>query len=265
MKLSVITINLNNASGLEATINSVVSQSFRDFEFIVVDGNSSDDSLGIISKHRSNISKVITGQDTGIYNAMNKGLSIAAGDYSLFLNSGDCLNGEKVLEEVFSYHHDSDLVTGTVILKGSDKEDVFEIPDPEQLTFRYFLKSTIPHPGTFIKRELLKSEGGYSENFRICSDFDFFVKVLFKRNATLKKISTVVSVFDYSGLSSKTGSAELIKSERESILSEHFSRFLPDYYGLAKLEEDYIDLRVRYDNNYFVRAAEYLKRIKKSF
>ena len=103
MKISIITINLNNVSGLENTLSSVRAQTFRDFEQIVVDGGSSDGSVDVIRANSDWIAQWISEPDSGIYNAMNKGVRMASGDYLLFLNSGDCLASPKVLENVFQH------------------------------------------------------------------------------------------------------------------------------------------------------------------
>ncbi|MDR2910496.1 MAG: glycosyltransferase [Bacteroidales bacterium] len=99
MKLSIITINLNNVAGLQKTIESVVKQTFTDYEYIVIDGGSTDGSADIIKQHANKITYWVSEPDKGIYNAMNKGIRVAKGEYCLFLNSGDWLinsNGNKL-------------------------------------------------------------------------------------------------------------------------------------------------------------------------
>lgn len=100
MKISVITVNYNNKKGLEATINSVISQKYLDFEFIIVDGNSNDGSKDIIYKKRNYITKWISEPDSGIYNAMNKGVKMSTGDYLIFMNSGDEFYDTQVLDKI---------------------------------------------------------------------------------------------------------------------------------------------------------------------
>lgn len=100
MKFSIITINLNNKIGLEKTIKSVISQTFKDYEFIIIDGNSTDGSKEVIEKYRSFISYSISEPDGGIYEAMNKGTSVSNGDYCNFLNSGDCYHDSTVLDHL---------------------------------------------------------------------------------------------------------------------------------------------------------------------
>ena len=98
MKYSIITVNYNDAQGLEDTIKSVVSQTYNDYEFIIIDGGSTDDSKYIIEENQSQIDYWVSEPDKGIFNAMNKGILASKGDYLIFMNSGDCFYNEKVLD-----------------------------------------------------------------------------------------------------------------------------------------------------------------------
>ena len=104
MKLSIITINFNDAKGLEKTIQSVINQTYKDFEYIVVDGASTDGSVDVIKKYSNKLTHWVSEPDTGIYNAMNKGTRMASGEYCLYLNSGDFLADNDVLEKAFNYN-----------------------------------------------------------------------------------------------------------------------------------------------------------------
>src|SRR4051812_11860469 len=99
-KISIITINYNDKEGLRSTIDSVITQSFRDFEFLVIDGNSSDGGKEVLEEYKSHIDYCVSEPDTGVYNAMNKGIRAATGDYLLFLNSGDVLYNNDILARV---------------------------------------------------------------------------------------------------------------------------------------------------------------------
>ena len=114
-KLSVITINFNNAIGLEKTIKSVIEQKFTDFEFVIIDGDSSDGSKEIIKKYSNKISYWVSEKDKGIYNAQNKGIERAIGEYCLFLNSGDYLVDTTVFQTVFSEKRTQDIIYGDMI------------------------------------------------------------------------------------------------------------------------------------------------------
>lgn len=112
---SIITVNKNNARGLEKTIKSVIDQTFNKYEFIIIDGNSDDNSVEIIKKYEDKISYWISENDSGKYNAMNKGIKVAEGDYCLFLNSGDYLYNNGILEEIYNCKYQEEIISGDVI------------------------------------------------------------------------------------------------------------------------------------------------------
>ena len=116
-KLSIITVNKNNAEGLRKTIESVVCQTFKDFEYIVIDGASTDESVAVIETYLANVTYWVSKPDRGIYEAINKGIKVAVGEYCLFLNSGDYLSSDSILEKAFSYGFFEDIVYGDVIFE----------------------------------------------------------------------------------------------------------------------------------------------------
>ena len=176
-QLSIITINYNNALGLEKTMQSVNNQTWNAFEHIIVDGNSTDDSLEVIKSFNYNNLKYISEPDLGIYNAMNKGIEKATGKYLLFLNSGDLLENEKTLENVHHYFEsDCSILAGNIIFEEDAKSRLRE--HPEVITFSYLVGNAISHPSTFINGDLFSKYGNYDESFKVVSDWAFFVKVL---------------------------------------------------------------------------------------
>ena len=122
MKLSIITINLNNKNGLSETISSVIAQTFTDYEYIIIDGQSTDGSLEVIKQNANHINQWISENDHGIYNAMNKGLNLAKGEYCLFLNSGDSLYDSDVLQVLFSQSFTEDIISGGIELYSHTKK-----------------------------------------------------------------------------------------------------------------------------------------------
>ena len=134
MKYSIITVNLNNARGLEDTIQSVVNQTCRDYEFLIIDGGSSDNSTSIIEHYKNQIDYWISEPDNGIFNAMNKGIIASKGDYLIFMNSGDCFYNEKVLEESLQYLG-PDFVIGQIKRKDDNTIMNYELGDISMMTF----------------------------------------------------------------------------------------------------------------------------------
>ena len=219
MKLSIITINYNNAEGLRKTLASVASQTFRDFEHIIVDGGSTDDSVEIIREYTSANGaqgggcqtgqksqtgrtkecpqiRWISEKDNGIYNAMNKGTKIATGEYLLYLNSGDYLVDNVVLSNVFDCNFTEDIVYGDLYIKDEKKCHIATSPNPNEISFISIHYKKLFHPASFIKRELMLNIGGYDEEIKITADFAFFVIAICKYNCSLKKIDIPISVFE---------------------------------------------------------------------
>ena len=139
MKLSIITVNLNNRIGLERTINSVVSQTFKDFEWIVIDGGSTDGSKELITQYANHFAYWVSEPDKGIYNAMNKGIKVAKGEYLLFLNSGDWIIDERVAQDFIETSISADIISGDVCLVYDENTmPIKKSPSPEDVGFDYF-------------------------------------------------------------------------------------------------------------------------------
>ena len=221
-KLSVITINYNNAKGLERTLKSVINQNSKDFEYIVVDGNSSDESKKLIEKNKNYINKWISESDSGVYNAMNKGIEMANGEYLLFLNSGDRLVDENVIAKVLPLlENNSDIVYGNLVYSLDDIPQTLFTPS-KNINLTYFLNSFLPHPSSFIKKSLFKKIGLYDEKFKIISDWEFFLRAIAVNRASYFHIDEIISDFDNSGISSNSENEKLISNEKQAVYKELF-------------------------------------------
>lgn len=172
MKISVITVNYNNKLGLRKTIKSVISQTYKDLEFIVIDGGSTDGSIDIIKEHETKINFWISELDNGIYHAMNKGIAKATGDYLLFLNSGDYFFENSVLVELIKNSNQEDLICGDIEYFNDLKREISK--SPRKLSFAFFNVSTLPHPCTLIHKKLFTVLGLYKSEIIICADWAFF-------------------------------------------------------------------------------------------
>lgn len=213
--LSIITINRNNANGLRKTIESVIAQTYTNIEYIVVDGNSSDDSINIIESYSQRLAYWISEPDCGIYNAMNKGIERANGDYVIFMNSGDVFANEWVVEKVSDSLGDVDIVCGYVNVNGE-----FNIYPPDQLSFRFLYSQNIPHQAEFIKKELFDKYGKYSEDLRILSDFEFNIKMSLQ-DCSYKVLNVCVATVECGGLSMTE--SDRINEEAALIFDRMFS------------------------------------------
>lgn len=225
--ISVITINLNNLKGLCDTVESVLSQQFNSFEYIVVDGASTDGSVAYLQTIRQKITYLISEKDGGIYDAMNKGINLANGEYVIFLNSGDFFHDNESLEKLAANKNGYDIVYGNMAVedKGSRKIQRY----PAKVNMDYFLKETLPHPSTLIKRDLFQQFGKYKTDFKIVSDWAFFVDVIIGARVKYNYVDAVVSVFNMQGVSSRSDSFKLIRREMDSHLSIHYRWYFLKY------------------------------------
>ena len=228
-KITIITINLNNANGLRKTIKSVIEQSHNDYEFLIIDGGSTDGSVEIIKEYEDYITWWVSEPDRGIYNAMNKGILKSKGKYLLFLNSGDYLFDENVLEKMFSCETNCDFLYGNIIIKTQNGKLKREIgPGDSKISFNTFYLNTICHQSSFIHRSLFEKYGLYDENLKIASDWKFLLKTLVLNTATVKYMDIDVAYYDLDGISSIQ--KELVKAEREKVLNELIpAAILKDY------------------------------------
>lgn len=265
MKLSIITINYNDAAGLKKTLDSVVAQTYREFEHIIVDGASTDGSVDVIRAHESSLAsrlKWISEPDTGIYNAMNKGIKMATGEYLLFLNSGDSLVDKDVVKDFILCDNSEDIISGGTLLGYEERIQKFP---PEQLTFELFVHDSLMHAATFIKRILFEKYGLYNENHRIVSDWEFFVKVLINHNCTYTKIDRLISLFDTTGISNQSSHAVLQETERNEVINTMMPYLKPVYEELIekrKICEEYRFLKAG-RLGWIVRLCLKIKSMKK--
>lgn len=241
MKLSIITINRNNAEGLRKTMESVLSQTYRDFEYIIIDGASTDDSVKVIKsmvpEQKMNINGIqvrwISEPDTGIYNAMNKGIWVASGEYLLFLNSGDYLVDEFVIDKVIGNLDGTDVIQGSVYVDKVDEKCLNKGYGHSEITFLEIYKGYFWHQATFFKRTLFDEYGMYDERFKIAGDTAFYLKSLGFGNASFKFIDQPIAVFENSGLSAQNNSeGKKLRPHDNKLLQEMYSprlwQFLQD-------------------------------------
>lgn len=233
-KISIITINYNDKIGLKKTIESVLNQTYNDFEFIVIDGNSNDGSKELIKDYQDKISYWVSEPDSGVYNAMNKGIRAANGEYLLFLNSGDFLLNDTIIEKVLqSIDGNFGIYYGNLIYSLNGVKTQLWTP-PKTLSFTYFLSDSLPHPSSFIKRELFEIHFYYSEEYKIVSDWEFYIYCICKMNVSYKHLDLIISDFDNSGVSSIKDNLDKIKTEKILVYQKHFPLFLDDITVLSE-------------------------------
>lgn len=226
-ELSIITINLNNTAGLQKTFASVFDQSFKDFEYIVIDGGSSDGGKEIIENNSAKLSYWVSEKDKGVYNAMNKGIVKAKGEYLLFLNSGDYLAGKEVLEELMTLTDNKDIVYGDVLIDREENPFIKVVPDT--LVFSFFITDALPHQGVFFKKRLFTDLGLYNESLQIVADWEFSMNAICRFHASYKHAPVLVTVFNTEGICSREENYPLMDQEKREVLAKHYPAFLSDY------------------------------------
>ena len=235
MKYSIITVNYNNKEGLRKTIESVIQQTFHDFEFIVIDGGSTDGSTEVLKEYDAQINYWVSETDGGIYQGMNKGVRKATGEYLNFMNSGDCFFASDILEKVSHYNSNADFIVGKDYHYNSETHQGHASIQPPRTTMIHFFVATLDHQSSFIKRELFK-DSLYDESHRLVSDWIFYTEKIVKEQKQIKFIPDIVCRREEGGLSEQQW-----ENNRKEI-NQYLHEFLPygvyeDYATLARIDK----------------------------
>ena len=226
MKISIITVCKNAEHAIERTMLSVVTQSCfaENIEYLIIDGASTDKTVEIIKQYTNKYPiKWINEPDSGIYNAMNKGIKLASGDYLLFLNAGDYLIHYNVIKSLINLFESGefDLIYGNIFCINPETEQNSIKIAPETPEVDFFYLDTLPHQATFYKKEVFEKFGGYEENFKIISDNILNKKLLCDHHVSAKHVNHVISVFVCDGISSTNTKLDL--EERKIFQQNYFS------------------------------------------
>ncbi|MDR1809258.1 MAG: glycosyltransferase, partial [Prevotella sp.] len=224
---------------------------------LIIDGASTDGSTDVIKKYADKIAYWTSEPDTGVYSAMNKGIRQAKGDYLLFINSGDYLTEDADLTAVTKHIQGEDLVYFNLRLlfsTGVIKTKKF----PAHPDFKYFTVETLPHPATFIKKELFLKFGLYDEKMKICSDWAFFVRAVCLEHCSYKYVDDSFSLFCLDGMSYDKSNQQLVFDEKLAYMQQHFGLYVglfQDWYSRG------LELK-KIKRNFFVRVLKRLKLIQ---
>lgn len=242
VKLTIVTINRNNEKGLQDTLQSVLHQTYEGLlEYIVIDGASSDKSVAVIksfelqmaTNHPTYRFTWISEKDNGIYDAMNKGIQNATGEYCLFLNSGDCLAYDDSLEILMKHNLNGDIVSCNAIYKASQYQEEQYIISPIQPKASDIILKYLPHQATLIRRRLFDEIHLYDISFKVVSDWLFFIEVLLVHHKSYQHIQHFLALCDTTGISSNPDNCDLMREE----FNRGLKLVLPNYY------EDFIELK----------------------
>jgi len=255
LKLSVITINFNNATGLRLSIESLIKQTFIDYEYIIIDGGSTDESKEIIKEYSEKLSYWVSEKDKGIYHAMNKGIAQARGEYCFFLNSGDFLADNKVLKAIFAQKPTEDVLFGNLLV-GINGKVIGKAFGKEILSFADVYAHTIKHQASFIKRCLFDQFGMYNESRKIIADWEFFIKAIGVGNASYQYFNTYISFFDNEGISNRM--EKTVSDERKKVVEENIPVMMQSDYEFLLKYKKYEGL---FNNNFAFILIRLLNRI----
>lgn len=228
-KLSIITI-CRNEKLIENTCRSICAQVFDEFEWLVIDGASTDNTVDVLNNYRNRMTYFVSEPDSGRYQAMNKGISRARGEYLLFLNGGDYLADPFVLERLFRYDTDNallakfrprlqaDIIFGEVITRetGFLPWPLWPI-GPRRLDRAYFKKYSLPHQATFIRRRVFEQIGAYDERFESAGDYEWFMRAILANRASYEYVPLVIAVYNFAGMSSREGVIKDSSARREQL------------------------------------------------
>nr|WP_245925533.1 glycosyltransferase family 2 protein [Arcticibacter pallidicorallinus] len=217
--MSVVTVVYNNVQDIERTIRSVVDQTYQNIEYIVIDGGSTDGTLDILHRHESRISKLISEKDAGIYDAMNKGLALATGDYVLFMNSGDEIYAPDTVAKIFASADNADIYYGETEMYNERWESLGRRRHqaPERLrhsSFRYGM--SVSHQAIYIRRSLVIP---YDPRYQLSADIDWILNAIKKAKKT-QFAGMYVAKYLVGGMSKRKHRQSLI--ERFQIFSKHY-------------------------------------------
>ena len=237
MKISIITVCYNSEDTLEKTINSVISQDYKNIEYIIIDGGSNDDSLDIINKYKDKITTIVSEKDKGIYDGINKGIQKATGDVISLIHANDIFANKNVISKIVNFFERSpsfDIILADLAFKKS--------LDDNKITRYYSAKNfkpwmlrigySPPHLSAFFRIGVFKQVGFYSTNFKIAGDFDYFVKCFLKHKLKFYYLEECLIFMSTGGISGKnilsflTSSKEINESlKSNNIYSNIFLTF----------------------------------------
>lgn len=229
--VSIITINYNDKPGLVKTVESVKNQVFTDYELLIIDGGSTDGSTEYIKQNKALFSHWVSQPDKGIFNAQNKGIQAAKGDYLLFLNGGDVLNGANALKDfIGAPEFKGDIIYGDYKFQDGEKKY------PDSLSPLFFFKSSLPHQSTLFKTTVFNKMGLMDEQLKIAADRAFYMKCYFSEQFTFSHVPLALTLFDLSGISNDPSFAAKKQREDEQILKQYFGKYYSDYNYLMELQ-----------------------------
>lgn len=221
LKISIITVSFNSAALIEESIKSVLNQTYSSIEYLIIDGGSTDGTVEIIERYKGSIDYFVSEPDRGLYDAMNKGIRAATGDALFFLNSDDTFCDERVLgdaAEAFDNNPDVDVIFGNQIFDFGGGKKAIKKQKFEDVRER-LARNNIQHQTMFTRKEIFDVTGGFSQKYRIVSDYEWILKTFLVNKCSYVYIDRDISIMSTQGLSSTTN----FEPERRQVMKDYFS------------------------------------------
>lgn len=221
MKLTIITVVLNGADTIRDTIESVLSQTYKNIEYIIIDGNSSDGTMDIVNIYKKNIDIILSEEDQGLYAAINKGIGLATGDVIGLLHSDDFYTDNTILQTVvqeFDKSKADTVFADLVYIKGDNYDKVIRYFsaknfEPKKLTYGLMP----PHPTFFVKKSIYDTHGLYKTDYQIAADYEMFIRLLYKQNVSYSYIHKAIVKMRVGGVSGGSGIMHKVLNNLEVI------------------------------------------------
>jgi glycosyltransferase involved in cell wall biosynthesis len=256
MKVSIITICYNNEKDIKLTIESVINQSYKNIEYIIIDGGSKDSTLNIVSDYKETITTLISEKDKGLYDAINKGIKYATGDIVGLIHAGDRIDNNFVVKKIVSFFENSKIDVSYGHSKIVDKNDksvrINKSPEYNKKNIR---KGWMPsHQSIYIRRELFSKIGLYSLELHPDSDYEFFLRYFYFNNLNIKLLDEYIVKFSLGGVSSKNYSSRLSKESKNRVLRSWSINGVKPPFGifylkiLRKFKQFYLAKKINFIN-----------------
>lgn len=228
MKISVITVCFNAEETIEETILSTKNQTYKNVEHIIIDGCSTDNTINIINNYKDNVVHFISEPDNGVYDAMNKGIKYATGDFIIFLNANDTFFDENVLDNVvkkLEQNPKAKILFGDIMNVTKDKGASLPKAYNNVKNIFFFIHENICHQCVFYHRSLFNELGDYSNDFKVYADWDFNVKCLVQNKKSVVYLPIKIANFQLGGISSNNSVQKIMKQERKAIINKYYKKF----------------------------------------
>jgi len=261
MKISIITINYNNAEGLKRTMESIVPHISSTLEYIVIDGGSNDNSTEYIKLYANKIAYWVSESDNGVFDAMNRGLAKAAGEYVLFINSGDIVNENADFNKIQSFLKGEDMVYFDIEIKTEESGKSFINTYPDTLDFKFFAEQSLPHQASFIKRDTLSEYGGYDKKMKLGADWAFTIDAVCLRQYSYKHVGLHFSTYYLDGISSQPENFALLWQEKSHHIQVHYPLYCSLYKEWMKKNAELYKLKSSVSVRYLKKVG-FLKWLK---